>query len=386
MMNPVLANALKRSIQLDALAYLLIAGLMVLAAILGFMALNEVALPAGWVGMNAWVQMLGFLFIGTVVFYLLDQHGRLRERLASAYDEVETSKLHYERAVHGLEIAQQAAEIIVSLTEQDALEHVVDEVRAAMDADATAIIGERSVFSVRDSVNHQDVVEDLERVAAESVKSGKPTVLSTPEGATLVGAPLHVLGRLRGVLAVLEPSESFDRADADALGLVARVVELGWESRILFAGAETRAEGLSRLLVVLIDSYLPGYAESTARMRRRANDMGLKLGMGPEELGDLDDAVRFRDLGVLWLTSDLACDDGDDAVPAHCRAGARLATIGSLSPAVSASILMHHTDPAADSAAGRGTIPLGARVIRTAESFATRSDRAAGVSNVIGSA
>jgi len=374
--EPSYTRLVKRSIQLDAIAYLLIAGLLVLAAILAFMVFNSIKPPSGWVFGEEYVQLIGLALICALVFYLLDQHGRLRRNLVSSHKQLQQAQLDIERAFKGLTTAHHAAEIMTSVVDGDALQHVVTSIRDDFDVDAVAIVSDDVVLSCADDIASETVCDSVTRVAADSVRTAAPIAASNDEdGSYVMAVPLRVMGRLHGVLCMWQRTERLTAEELEGLGLIARVLELGWESQILYSGVNQQLKGIVTIVSNLIDQRMPGYARETQRIAELAASVGKELDMGSEELAEIRVAAQLRDLGVLNESDADALFGGRTerrAKATHPLAGARLAELGNFSESVRRAILCHHECPDGSGYPMRlsaNSIPLSASVIHACETF-----------------
>ena len=370
------ARLVKRSIQLDAIAYVLIAGLLVLAAILGFMVLNSIRPPAGWVFSEEYVQLIGLTLICVLVFYLLDQHGRLRKSLVSSHEQLEKAQLDIERACKRLATAHHAAQIMGSVTDAQALEHVVSSIRQDFSVDAAAIVGDEMIASCADGLSAENVGDSVTRVAAEAVRTAAPIAAADEEdGSYSLAVPLRVMGKLHGVLCMWQRKERLTAEELEGLELIARVLELGWESQIIFDGVNDQLAGIVTVVSNLIDQRMPGYARETQRIAGLAALVGEELGLRPEAVSEMCVAAELRDLGVLSESdadSPFGARSERRATVTHPLAGARLAELGNFSEEVRRAILCHHECPDGTGYPMRLTlasIPMTAGIIHACETF-----------------
>lgn len=367
-------RVLARSIQLDALAYVIIAALMVVAVVLAFMLFNSVAPPTGWVLSDPWVQLTGLTLIGVIVFYLLDQHARLRKHLATSHHDLALSKAATERAFRGLLTAHSAAEIMVAVADEESLLKVTDSIRDEMGADAVAIVGEELLMSAGPDADVDRITRALTAAAADAVSHAAPLAIrDADDGSETMALPLRLMGKLHGVLCVWHERPTLESDELDSLRLVARVIELGWESRLLYHDVSDRLEGTLGIITSLIDQQIPGYKSSTEHVRRLALKVGAQVGMTPAELENLRVAVEMRDFGVLRDTGGATLTlHGGERDRSHPAKGADLAAVGKFPASVQAAIKGHH-----EALDGSGypsqlvgdQIPIAARIIRACDTF-----------------
>lgn len=370
------SRLLRRSIQLDAIAYVLIAGLLVLAAILAFMVFNSITPPEGWLFGGEYFQLVGLALVCVLVFYLLEQHGRLRRMLVSSHEQLEQAQLEIERACKGLTTAHHAAEIMTSVVDDEALSHVVCSIRDDFGVDAVAIVGDEVIVSCASGIESDTVSASVTRVAAEAVRTAAPIAAANDEdGSFALAVPLRVMGKLHGVLCMWRQHGRMSAEELEGLELIARVLELGWESQILYTGVNRQLAGIVTVVSNLIDQRMPGYARQTQRISVLAQEVGDEIGIGPDEAAEMRVAVELRDLGVLYdeeTDTIFGTHSERRATANHPLSGARLAELGNFSEQVRRSILCHHECPDGSGYPMRLTaasIPLSASIIHACETF-----------------
>lgn len=354
--NTRLAGILDRSLQLDALSYLVIAGLLVLSAMLAFMLFNSITPPENWLLGGEVIQLLGLLFIGFFVFYQLEQHSRLRTRLQGALVEAFDARESAEASARTLGSAHHAAEIMVAIAEEHPLERVVDGVRRDFDLDAASIIMDDEVTSFRSPAHQGQCGDIFSRLSLEVARTGSPVVFTrTEDGSHALAVPLHVLGKLRGVLCMWQ-SRGGHLPELEGAGLLARVIELGWESRILYEGAGSHTEALAAMIVKGLDQKQPGYARETEQIIELMERIGGKVGLSVDELNDLRLAAKLRDIGLIVSPA------MGTAVSDHALAGAAVVRAAGLPESIEEAIRCHHMPASKVSVdcTSRGTRILGA--------------------------
>lgn len=366
----------RRSIQLDALAYLIIAGLLVLAAILAFMVFNSIQPPDFWVFGDEYVRLIGLGLVAALVFYLLDQHARLRRQLMDSHERLQQAQLDIERACKGLSTAHHAAEVMTVVSDRRALEHVVSTIRNDFRVDAVAVVGDEVTAAHAEGIPDDLVADSVTRVASEAVRTAAPIAVANAEdGSHTLAVPLRVMGRLRGVLCMWQRHDRLSAEELEGLGLIARVLELGWESQLLYGGVEEQRAGIVKIVSHLIDQRMPGYMRETERIAELSEQVGAELGMEPEEIGEMRIAAELRDLGTLSENDpDTAFEVRSErrASVSHPLIGSQLAELGNFSEGVRRAILCHHECPDGSGYPMRLTaaaIPLPASVIHACEAF-----------------
>lgn len=385
--EPAFNKLVHRSIQLDALAYVLIAGLLVLTAVLAFMVLNSIEPPAGWVLSQEYVQLIGLALVCVLVFYLLEQHGKLRKRLVESHALLEFAQAETERALKGLTTTHNAAKIMASVVDAEALRRVVVAIRKDFGVDAVAIVGDEVVVSCDSDVTEEAVADSVTRIASEAVRTASPLAAANEEdGSYALAVPLRVMGRLHGVLCMWQRHRRLTAEELEGLELLARVLELGWESQLLYEGVSRQLSGIVGVVTALIDRKMPGYAYETERIADLVERVGAQLGMSAEGVAEMRVAAQLRDLGTLdGGDSDSLFGTGPErrARADHPLAGAQLAELGNFSESIRRTILCHHECPDGTGYPMRLTaasIPLSAMVIHACETFIELSRTSGGPS------
>lgn len=365
-----------RSVQLDAIAYVLIAGLLVLTAVLAFMVLNSIEPPQGWVLSQEYVQLIGLALVCVLVFYLLEQHSRLRKRLVDSHELLEFAQAETERALKGLTTAHNASRIMASVVDSEALHRVVTAIRTDFGVDAVAIVGDEIVVSCAQGVGEDTVIDSVTRIAAEAVRTASPLAAANEEdGSYALAVPLRVMGRLHGVLCMWQRETRLTAEELEGLELLARVLELGWESQLLYDGVNRQLNGIVGVVTALIDRKMPGYAAETERIANMVEQLGNRLGMSAETVAEMRVAAQLRDLGILDSSDPgdiFGTVGGRRARADHPLAGAHLAELGNFSESIRRTILCHHECPDGSGYPMRLTtasIPLSAMVIHACETF-----------------
>lgn len=354
---------LSRSIQLDALGYLLIAALLILVAVLGFMLFNSVRPPADWLFGRESVQLLALALIGALVLYLLDQHSRLRSQLKASLSAVDLARASAVRSAASLTSAHHAAEIMVSIAEEGALDCVVETILKDFEVGAVAIMGDDAIARFADDTPADEVLEVFSELAVEVVRVGAPIGSYRGAGGAALAVPLRVFERLRGVMCLWQ-SDPARLPEVEGVELLGRVVELGWESRLLYEGTNSNAKGLSELLVRLIDERVPGYSSTTEHLIDMLERLSGAGAFGAECLAEVRLAATLRDIGILR--------NGSAAVD-HPSAGAQLVHAVGLPYGVEEAVRLHHGTPdiSRPSAIGAAARALSVCVARTESSGPT---------------
>lgn len=372
---------MRRSIQLDAIAYVIIASLLVLTALLASMLLTSVAPPSDWLLGRESIQLGGAALLCVVVLYLLDQHRRLRNELLASHDQLELSQLETERACTGLTVAHRAAEILVPLDDSNALSRLVSTVRCGFGVSAAAIVNDDVLLDCAPEIDRERAFDSVSQIASAAVVGQTPiTGQFGDDGSFTCAVPLRMFGTLQGVLCLWEPNEHLSAEQLEGLQLVARVVELGSEVRALFTEVNAHLEGTMRILSRLVEHRMPGHAETTARVTELCRAVGEELDLPADQMSSMLVAIELRDVGMLAeldTSDDPTLDALLDAMSkgpgsAHPALSAEYARLGGFSELVQRTIRCHHESLDGSGIPGEAagdSIPLEARIIRVCESF-----------------
>jgi hypothetical protein len=229
--------------------------------VLVFMALAGVQPPDVWLLRNEIFRTLAVGFMLMVILYLVDQHRRLRGALMEAHEELGSAQREIAAAYDRLAFSHRAAEVMTSLAQTDGLKVVLTESVQHFGADAAAIVGDDISIITGDGVDKHEAQSAVLQVALEAVRAGK--ALSTArddDGAVALAVPLRIRGQLKSVVALWRRAGGFSDDEMEGLGLVARIIELGMENRLLLD--EVRAQ-LSSSSVARTTSRTPRAWRST---------------------------------------------------------------------------------------------------------------------------
>jgi HD-GYP domain-containing protein (c-di-GMP phosphodiesterase class II) len=371
---------LKREGQLNALSYVVILGLLAVAALLTFMVITRTDVPGEW-----WLlQSDAFRVLSTglllmVILYLIDQHRRLRTALLESHHELETARDETQSAYDRLAFSHHAAEIMTSLAEEDGLRRVLIDSLAHFEAEAAAVVGDDIEMITLDDVDSERANQAILEAALETVRAGTPLSIGTQkDGSTAIAVPLRIRGQLRSVVCLWRRAGEFPQDQLDGLGLVARIIELGMENRMLLEDTESRLQGTLRAMVDLVESRRPNYIPHSTLESRFAVAVGHAMGMREEELADLRLAAMLQDVGMLQVPEavleaprPLSAEEHAE-MHKHARLGADLAQVANFGPRVQQAILSHHErlDGSGYPDGLKGDeIPVAARVLAVCDAY-----------------
>jgi len=371
---------LKREGQLNALSYVVILGLLGVAAILTYMVITRTDVPGEWWLLQSdMFRVLSTGLLLMVILYLIDQHRRLRTALLESHSELETAQDDTQAAYDRLAFSHHAAEIMTSLAEEDGLRRVLIDSLAHFEADAAAVVGDDIVMITLDDVDDARANKAILAVALETVRAGTPLSIGTREdGSTAIAVPLRIKGQLKSVVCLWRRQGEFPQDQLDGLGLVARIIELGMENRILLEDTSSRLQGTLRAMVDLVESRRPNYIPHSTLVSRFAEAVGHAMGMREDELADLRLAAMLQDIGMLQVPEAILnaprhlTDEEQLEVRKHARKGADLARTANFSPAVQQAILCHHErlDGTGYPNGMKGEeIPVAARVLAVCDAY-----------------
>lgn len=349
-MSNEVQRLLKREGQLNALSYVVILALLGVAAVLTFMVTTNTSAPGDWwLLQNDIFRVLSTGLLLMVILYLMDQHKRLRIALLRSHSQLEAAQEEIHGAYERLSFSRHAAEIMTSLAEKDGLRRVLIDSLAHFEADAAAVVGDDITLITFDGIDKTAANEAVLAVALETVRAGAPLSVGTREdGSTAIAVPLRIKGQLKSVVCLWRQHGAFPQDQLDGLGLVARIIELGMENRMLLERTEEQLQGTLRAMVDLVEHRRPNYIPHSTLVSRYAQAVGHAMGMREDELADLRLAAMLQDVGMLEVPETILnaprhLTAGEHMeVRKHARNGADLARIANFSPAVQHAILSHH--------------------------------------------
>jgi HD-GYP domain-containing protein (c-di-GMP phosphodiesterase class II) len=178
---------------------------------------------------------------------------------------------------------------------------------------------------------------------------------------------------------------AFTDDELEGLGLLARIIELGLENRLLITDVRNQLSGTLRAMVDLVEHRRPDYISHSTRVADYAITIGTALGMRDDEVAELRLAAMLQDIGMLEVRE--AILNAPRALTAeelmemrkHTQNGANLAKIANFGGIVQDGVLYHH-ERLDGSGYPRGlkgeVIPLVARILAVCDSYvAMTSDR-----------
>ncbi len=371
---------LKREDQLNALSYVVILGLLGVAAVLTYMVVTQTTIPGEWWLLQSDIfRVLSTGLLLMVILYLIDQHRRLRSALLESHGELETAQHETQAAYDRLAFSHHAAEIMTSLAEDDGLRRVLIDSLAHFGADAAAVVGDDISMSTLDDVNEEKANHAILSVALETVRAGTPLSIGTREdGSTAIAVPLRIKGQLKSVVCLWRRHGEFPQDQLDGLGLVARIIELGMENRSLLEDTTSRLQGTLRAMVDLVEMRRPNYIPHSTLVSRFAEAIGHAMGMRDEELDDLRLSAMLQDIGMLQVPEGVLgaprplTAEERVQVRKHASLGAELANTANFSIAVQQAILCHHErlDGSGYPHGLKGEeIPVAARVLAVCDAY-----------------
>lgn len=377
---------LRREFQLNLIAYVIIITLIVAIGVLVFMALAGVQPPDVWLLRNDIFRTLAMGLLLMVILYLVDQHRRLRGQLIEAHNELERAQTDIEAAYDRLAFSHHAAEIMTSLAQEDGLKAVLGESVKHFAADAAAVVGDDIVITTAEGVDAHEAQSAVLQVALETVRQGKPLSSASDEsGSTALAVPLRIRGQLKSVVALWRRDHDFSASELEGLGLVARIIELGMENRLLLEEVKMQLSGTLRAMVDLVEQRRPNYIPHSTRVSQYAVAIARSLGLREDEVNDLRLAAMLQDVGMLEIPEGILnaprrlTAEEQIEVRQHAKKGAQLAKIANFDPTVQNAILSHHErlDGSGYPGGLKGDdIPLTARILAVCDSYvAMTSDR-----------
>jgi HD-GYP domain-containing protein (c-di-GMP phosphodiesterase class II) len=385
-MGTDIGRLLKRETQLNTIAYSLILALLATVGLLVFTLMTGAQMPDFWLLRDQIFRTLATGFLLMVILYLADQHRRLRAELVLAHTELDTARLNIAASYDRLAFAHHAAEVMTSLAQDDGLRVVLAESVQHFGADAAAVVGDDITITTAEGIDESEAQSAVLDAAMETVRAGKPMSIGLGEGGSIaIAVPLRVRGQLKSVAALWRRDRAFNDDELEGLGLLARIIELGMENRLLLAEVKAQLSGTLRAMVDLVEHRRPNYIPHSTRVAECAVSIGTALGMAADETADLRLAAMLQDIGMLQvpdaiLSAPRALSDAEIAqVRMHAENGADLARIANFDKLVQDAILYHHErlDGSGYPAGLKGdSIPLVARILAVCDSYvAMTSDR-----------
>lgn len=385
-MGTDIRRILKREMQLNFISYSLIVVLLITVGLLVFALVAGVELPDFWLLRD---QIFGTLVTGfllMVILYLADQHRRLRTQLVQAHTDLDTARSNIAASYDRLAFAHHAAAVMTSLSQDDGLRVVLAESVQHFGADAAAVVGDDITITTAEGVDPAEAHSAVLDASMETVRAGKPMSVALGVGGSIaIAVPLRVRGRLKSVVALWRRDFAFTDDELEGLGLVARIIELGMENRLLLAEVQAQLSGTLRAMVDLVEHRRPDYISHSTRVAEYASALGAGLGMGDDATADLRLAAMLQDVGMLQVPESILrasrtlSSDEIAEVRKHAQNGADLARIANFGGLVQDGILYHHErlDGSGYPSGLRGeSIPLVARILAVCDSYvAMTSDR-----------
>ncbi len=382
MQDQDIRKLLKREGQLNAFSYT------VIVVLLGMIIVLILAAMTGMQMDNVWVlgdQIARILFVGLIlmfVLYMVDQHRKLRVQLMQAHEELEVANDQIMAAYERLSFAQHAATLMTSLDASNALEKVLGDSLRHFGADAAAVVGDDVTLIADEGRERSEVQPAIMQVALESVRAGK-AIASRPvaAGGEAIAVPLRIRGELKSVACLWRSSDSFSTDQLEGLILMARIIELSLENRMLLGEVRDQLAGTLSVLSALIEQRLPDSRRHGTRVAEYAAGIGRILGLTTREVGDIRVAALLADVGMLQLPGRLLGISEREAsiedltiLRMHPLHGAQVARSAHFSEQIQESIHAHH-ELLDGSGYPRGLkgdqIPLGARILAVANAYDT---------------
>jgi putative nucleotidyltransferase with HDIG domain len=378
-MDRSLRTVIRREGQLNLLAYIIILVLIAVTGILIFMQLSGIKIPDLWLLKNDIFRTVATGLMLMVILYMVDQHNRLRRELVAIHDDLEKAKSDLQMAYDRLTFAHRTAEIMASHTHESGLEKVLQESIGYFGADAAAVVGDDVNMVSHDGVSHEDAQQAVMGVSLEAVRAGKPlSSASADDGSAALAVPLRVKGRLDRVACLWRQEGSFDAESLEGLQLVARILEMSLENRVLLDEVREQLQGTLMALSNLVELRQPDYMNHSADVADYAVSVGVALGLTQSDISDLRLAAVLHDVGMLEVPLEIISADrpltAEETITVrqHPVSGARIVRTARFDDQVQHAVLAHHErlDGSGYPNGIRGErIPMLARIIAVCDSF-----------------
>lgn len=381
-----IGRLLRRETQLNMISYTLIVALMAALGVLMFIIMAGIQLPSIWLLNDQVFRTLAAGLLLMSILYLADQHQRLRRQLMEAHRELEVARAEIAGSYERLAFSHRAAEIMTSLAQDDGLKVVLAESLAHFSVEAAAVVGEDITLTTAEGVEPKTAQAAVLHAALETVRAGKPLSVALGEGGSIaIAVPLRIRGQLKSVVALWRRTTAFTDDELEGLGLVARIIELGMENRLLLTEVRDQLSGTLRAMVDLVEHRRPNYIPHSTQVADYAMEIGRAIGMREPDLSELRLAAMLQDVGMLEVPESIL--NAPRALTAeehmemrkHTLNGANLARVANFSGLVQDGVLYHH-ERLDGSGYPRGLkgdqIPLVARILAVCDTYvAMTSDR-----------
>lgn len=371
---------LKRTVQLNVLAYSIIVALVIVVGLLAMMLLADVRATDLWVLRNDFAQVLIVGLLLAVILYMADTHRKLRADLTCVHDELVEARDDLSLSRNRIAFAHQIATTVVSLSEHDAIRHALKESASRFRAEAVAVVaGDEVEVFAEDAANFSSAYSAAMNAALSIVQSGQSKIFTLAQDDNQVlAAPLRIGGHLHAVACLMRRDVPFTDEDEKGLELVARVLELGVQNRSLLKDMRSQLQGMLSMLSTLIEDRQSHYTAHSMEVANLSVAVGVGLHMTETQLEDLKLAALLHDVGMLFVPRELTdaprelTPDEIKIVQHHPTKGAELARQANFSGPVQQMILSHHERLDGSGyplgISGR-EIPLGARIISACDVY-----------------
>lgn len=378
-MDRELRAVIKREGQLNLLAYIIILVLIAVAGLLVFMQLSGLALPDLWLLKNDIFRTVVTGLMLMVILYMVDQHGRLRRELVAIHDDLETAKIDVQTAYDRLAFAHRAAEIMATHTHENGIERVLTESVGYFGADAAAVVGDDVEMVSQDGVSHEAAQQAVMRVSLDAVRGGNPLCSDcADDGSSALAVPLRVKGRLDRVVCLWRREGVFTDESLEGLQLVARILEMSIENRVLLDEVREQLQGTLMALSNLVELRQPDYMNHSTKVAEYAVSVGVTLGLTQRDIADLRLAAVLHDVGMLEVPLEIISAnrpltaEETMIVQHHPVSGARIVKTARFGEQVQQAVLAHHErlDGTGYPNGIRGDrIPLLARIVAVCDAY-----------------
>lgn len=384
-MSADIRGLLKREFQLNLIAYIVIVTLLSATGVLVFMTLSGIAPPQAWLLSNDIFRTLATGLLLMVILYMVDQHRRLRAQLLQVHVELQEAQREIAGAYDRLSFSHRAAEVMTSLAKADGLKVVLSESVAHFDADAAAVIGDDITVLTADGIDPDHARSELMQVALEAVQAGKPFSWQVNEtGSAALAVPLRIGGELQSVVALWRREGEFGSDQLEGLSLVARIIELGMENRLLLDEVRTQLSGTLRAMVDLVERRKPLYIDHSSHVAQYATAVGRAMGLRGKEVDNLRLAAMLQDIGMLEIPESIVgaprslTHEEVLLVRQHAAKGGELARTARFDTVVQDAISSHH-ERLDGSGYPRGLkgdqIPLATRILAVCDSYVAMTSK-----------
>lgn len=347
-----LRSATRREFQLDAISSVLILAMaVILGLLLWLFAASGVQLPPTFPLADYVPRVLLGSFVLLVVLYLWDQRRQLRAQVDHVWAGAEAARAELATTCTWLAFSHDAASKLGAQGVEAGMNEVLSGAADVFAADAAAVLGEENEYAfIAPGVPAGEADRVLTQVAVTAAGRADPFYVQCAgaEHGQAIAVPLRVQDSLRYVLCIWRRGEDFSPEQLDALGLMARTVELAIEREESLAETRHQFEGTLRVLEYLVADKRPDYSRHALAVADMCAAIARRLQLQPQRCKDLRLAGLVHDVGMVVLPPQVAgagrslTAEETLLVREHPRVGSDIAKAANFSQIVADAVASHH--------------------------------------------